>query len=98
MVHEQLSSFFHGFRRDAHPMAIMCGVVGALFKRVLCDSMRHSTVNTADGRLLCGSRQMPTIAAMAFKYSQGQPFIYPQNSLGYAENFLGMTRAEPARR
>src|ERR1700681_1703951 len=95
MVHEQIASFFHGFRRDAHPMAIMCGVVGAL------SAFYHDSTDIHDPyqRMVASYRliaKMPTIGAMAFKYSQGQPFIYPQNSLSYAENFLHMTFAVPA--
>src|SRR5487761_636506 len=94
MVHEQLSSFFRGFRRDAHPMAVMCGVVGAL------SAFYHDSTDIHDPyqRMVASYRliaKMPTIAAMAYKYSNGQPFIYPQNSLGYAENFLHMTFAVP---
>jgi citrate synthase len=94
MVHEQISSFFHGFRRDAHPMAIMCGVVGAL------SAFYHDSTDIHDPyqRMVASYRlvaKMPTIAAMAFKYSQGQPFMYPQNRLGYAENFLHMSFAVP---
>jgi len=94
MVHEQLSSFFHGFRRDAHPMAIMCGVVGAL------SAFYHDSTDIHDPyqRMVASYRlvaKMPTIAAMAFKYSQGQPFMYPQNKLAYAENFLHMSFAVP---
>src|SRR4029077_2837679 len=94
MVHEQLSSFFHGFRRDAHPMAVMCGVVGAL------SAFYHDSTDIHDPyqRMVASYRliaKMPTIAAMAFKYSVGQPFIYPKNSLSYAENFLHMTWAVP---
>src|SRR5881275_2966988 len=94
MVHEQISSFFHGFRRDAHPMAVMCGVVGAL------SAFYHDSTDIHDPyqRMVASYRlvaKMPTIAAMAFKYSQGQPFMYPQNSLGYAENFLHMCFAVP---
>jgi citrate synthase len=94
MVHEQISSFFHGFRRDAHPMAIMCGVVGAL------SAFYHDSTDIHDPyqRMVASYRlvaKMPTIAAMAFKYSQGQPFMYPQNKLGYAENFLHMAFAVP---
>src|SRR6202163_2658558 len=94
MVHEQLSSFFRGFRRDAHPMAIMCGVVGAL------SAFYHDSTDIHDPyqRMVASYRlvaKMPTIAAMAFKYSQGQPFMYPQNKLGYAENFLHMAFAVP---
>src|ERR1700760_2520518 len=95
MVHEQLSSFFHGFRRAAHPMAVMCGVVGAL------SAFYHDSTDIHDPyqRMVASYRliaKMPTIAAMAYKYSAGQPFIYPQNSLSYAENFLHMAWAVPA--
>src|SRR6202163_1082396 len=94
MVHEQLSSFFRGFRRDAHPMAVMCGVVGALA------AFYHDSTDIHDPyqRMIASYRmiaKMPTIAAMAYKYSIGQPFIYPKNSLGYAENFLHMMFAVP---
>jgi citrate synthase len=94
MVHEQLASFLHGFRRDAHPMAVMCGVVGAL------SAFYHDSTDISDPRqrLIASHRliaKMPTIAAMAFKYSQGQPFVYPLNRLSYAENFLRMTFAVP---
>jgi citrate synthase len=94
MVHEQLTSFFRGFRRDAHPMAVMCGVVGAL------SAFYHDStdINDAYQRMVASYRliaKMPTIAAMAFKYSLGQPFIYPQNTLGYTENFLHMAFAVP---
>src|SRR5437588_2410395 len=94
MVHEQLSTFFRGFRRDAHPMAVLCGVVGAL------SAFYHDSTDIHDPhqRMVASYRliaKMPTIAAMAFKYSLGQPFIYPQNSLGYAENFLHMCFAVP---
>src|ERR1700730_4848222 len=94
MVHEQLSPFFRGFRRDAHPMAVLCGVVGAL------SAFYHDSTDIHDPhqRMVASYRliaKMPTIAAMAFKYSLGQPFIYPQNSLGYAENFLHMCFAVP---
>ncbi len=94
MVHEQISSFFHGFRRDAHPMAIMCGVVGEL------SAFYHDSTDIHDPyqRMVASYRliaKMPTIAAMAYKYSQGQPFMYPKNSLGYAENFLHMAFAVP---
>ena len=95
MVHEQIISFLSGFRRDAHPMAVMCGVVGALsaFYHDSTDinDPRHRVV--ASYRLIA---KMPTIAAMAYKYSMGQPFVYPRNELSYAENFLHMTFAVPA--
>jgi citrate synthase len=95
MVHEQLSAFFRGFRRDAHPMAIMCGVVGAL------SSFYHDStdINDPKQREIASHRliaKMPTIAAMAYKYSVGQPFVYPDNSLSYTENFLKMTYSVPA--
>ena len=94
MVHEQLSTFFRGFRRDAHPMAVMCGVVGAL------SAFYHDSTDIHDPRqrTIASYRmiaKMPTIAAMAYKYNVGQPFIYPQNSLNYAENFLHMMFAVP---
>ena len=94
MVHEQLTTFYRGFRRDAHPMAVMCGVVGAL------SAFYHDSTDIHDPyqRMVASYRliaKMPTIAAMAFKYDMGQPFIYPQNSLGYAENFLHMAFAVP---
>ena len=95
MVHEQLTFFFRGFRRDAHPMAVMCGVVGAL------SAFYHDStdINDPHQRMVASYRliaKIPTIAAMAFKYSIGQPFVYPQNHLGYAENFMNMTFAVPA--
>src|SRR6266404_5276666 len=94
MVHEQLSQFFRGFRRDAHPMAVMCGVVGAL------SAFYHDSTDIHDPRqrMVASYRmiaKMPTIAAMAYKYSVGQPFIYPKNSLSFAENFLHMMFAVP---
>ena len=95
MVHEQLSSFFKGFRRDAHPMAVMCGVVGAL------SAFYHDSTDIADPvqRKISAHRliaKMPTIAAMAYKYTVGQPFVYPRNDLSYAGNFLRMTFGVPA--
>ncbi len=95
MVHEQLMNFYRGFRRDAHPMAIMCGVVGAL------SAFYHDSTDIEDPkqRMIASHRliaKMPTIAAMAYKYSVGQPFIYPDNSLSYTGNFLRMTFAVPA--
>ena len=95
MVHEQLTSFFRGFRRDAHPMAIMCGVVGAL------SSFYHDSTDINDPmqRQIASHRlvaKMPTIAAMAYKYSVGQPFVSPRNDLSYAGNFLNMTFSVPA--
>ncbi len=95
MLHEQLSTFYRGFRRDAHPMAVMVGTVGALsafyHDSLDINDLRQRTV--ASHRLIA---KMPTIAAMAFKYSMGQPFVYPRNDLGYAENFLRMCFAVPA--
>ena len=89
MVHEQLSQFYRGFRRDAHPMAILCGVTGAL------SAFYHDSTDISDPmqRMIASRRliaKMPTLAAMAYKYSIGQPFNYPRNDLGYAENFLQM--------
>ena len=95
MVHEQLATFFRGFRRDAHPMAIMCGVVGALSAFYHDSTDIHDPVQRtiASHRLIA---KMPTIAAMAHKYSIGQPFLYPDNSLSYTGNFLRMTFGVPA--
>jgi len=95
MVHEQLQNFYRGFRRDAHPMAIMTGVVGAL------SAFYHDSTDISDPyqRMVASYRmiaKMPTMAAMAYKYSVGQPFVYPRNDLGYAENFLRMCFAVPA--
>ena len=95
MVHEQLSSFFGGFRRDAHPMAVMTGVVGAL------SAFYHDSTDISDPvqRKISAHRliaKIPTIAAMAYKYSVGQPFVYPRNDLSYAGNFLRMTFGVPA--
>jgi len=94
MVHDQITSFFKGFRRDAHPMAIICGVVGALsaFYHDSLDINNPQHRETSAIRLIA---KMPTLAAMAYKYSSGQPFIYPRNDLGYAENFLHMMFATP---
>lgn len=95
MVHEQIRQFFSGFRRDAHPMAIMGGVVGALsaFYHDSLDIKNEQHRERAAFRLIA---KIPTIAAMCYKYSVGQPFMQPQNNLGYAENFLHMTFAVPA--
>jgi len=94
MVHEQISHFFNGFRRDAHPMAIMVGVVGAL------SAFYHDAFMTCEAdrekaaiRLIS---KMPTIAAMCYKYSIGQPFMYPSNEMSYAENFLHMMFGVPS--
>ena len=95
MLHEQLATFYRGFRRDAHPMAIMCGVVGAL------SAFYHDSTDISDPhqRTIASHRliaKMPTIAAMAYKYSVGQPFMYPDNNLSYTGNFLRMTFGVPA--
>ncbi|AGH48285.1 MULTISPECIES: citrate synthase [Sphingomonadales] len=95
MVHEQLAQFYRGFRRDAHPMAVMCGVVGAL------SAFYHDSTDISDPhqRLVASHRliaKIPTIAAMAYKYSVGQPFVYPKNNLSYTGNFLNMTFSVPA--
>jgi citrate synthase len=95
MVHDQIRKFFEGFRRDAHPMAVMCGVVGAL------SAFYHDSLDVTDAehresvaiRLIA---KMPTIAAMCYKYNVGQPFVYPDNNLDYASNFLNMMFAVPA--
>lgn len=94
MLHEQLVRFYSGFRRDAHPMAVMVGVVGAL------SAFYHDALNISDPvhreqsafRLIA---KLPTITAMAYKYNIGQPFVYPQNHLSYAENFLHMMFSVP---
>ncbi len=95
MVHEQLATFYRGFRRDAHPMAIMCGGVGALsaFYHDSTDINDPKQREIASHRLIA---KMPTLAAMAYKYSMGQPFLYPDNSLSYTGNFLRMTFGVPA--
>ena len=95
MLHEQLATFYRGFRRDAHPMAIMCGVVGALSAFYHDSTEIHIPYQrmVASHRLIA---KMPTIAAMAYKYSVGQPFIYPSNKLSYTGNFLRMTFGVPA--
>jgi citrate synthase len=100
MVHEQIRRFFDGFRRDAHPMAVMCGVVGALA------AFYHDNIDINDPRAreIAAFRliaKVPTIAAMAYKYSLGQPFVYPKNVLtngpqGYARNFIHMLKSVPA--
>ncbi|MEZ5773864.1 MAG: citrate synthase [Hyphomicrobiaceae bacterium] len=94
MLHEQMNRFYTGFRRDAHPMAVMVGVVGAL------SAFYHDSTDINDPyqRMVASHRmiaKMPTIAAMAYKYSVGQPFIYPRNDLDYASNFLHMCFAVP---
>lgn len=95
MVNEQLVSFFKGFRRDAHPMAVMCGVVGAL------SAFYHDSldINDAKHREIAAHRliaKMPTLAAMVYKYNIGQPFMHPRNDLSYSENFLHMMFNTPA--
>ena len=95
MLHEQLRRFYDGFRRDAHPMAIICGVVGAM------SAFYHDSldINDEKQREISAFRliaKLPTIAAWAYKYSIGQPFVYPRNDLSYAENFLYMLNAVPA--
>ena len=95
MLHEQLHTFYRGFRRDAHPMAVLIGVVGAMsaFYHDSTDISDPRQREVASHRLIA---KIPTIAAMAYKYSVGQPFIYPRNDLSYAEDFLRMTFAVPA--
>jgi citrate synthase len=95
MVHEQISFFYRGFRRDAHPMAVMCGVVGALsaFYHDSLDIQDAKQREIASHRLIA---KIPTLAAMAYKYSIGQPFMYPRNDLSYAENLLYMMFGVPA--
>ena len=97
MLHEQLRSFYNGFRRDAHPMAVMCGVVGALsaFYHDSLDITNPEHRRISAFRLIA---KVPTIAAWAYKYNIGQPFMYPQNELSYAENFLYMFHAVPTQK
>ncbi|MBM3619225.1 MAG: citrate (Si)-synthase [Alphaproteobacteria bacterium] len=95
MLHEQIATFYRGFRRDAHPMAVCCGVVGAL------SAFYHDSldINDPHQRMVASYRliaKMPTIGAMAYKYSVGQPFMYPDNKLSYAGNFLRMMFGVPA--
>ncbi|WP_372882004.1 citrate synthase [Psychromonas sp.] len=94
MIHEQLAKLYSGFRRDSHPMAIMCGVVGALsaFYHDNLDIYNEQHREIAAYRLIS---KMPTLAAMSYKYSNGQPFVYPDNTLSYAGNFLKMMFAVP---
>ena len=94
MVHEQMSRFLQGFRRDAHPMAVLVGSVGAL------SAFYHDSTDISDPhqRMIASIRmiaKMPTLSAMAYKYSIGQPFVYPKNELDYASNFLRMCFAVP---
>ncbi|MEP4380703.1 MAG: citrate synthase [Alphaproteobacteria bacterium] len=95
MIHEQLRNLYSGFRRDAHPMAVLIGVVGAM------SAFYHDStdINDPQQRLIASHRliaKMPTIAAWAYKYTVGQPFVYPNNEMSYAENFLHMTFSVPA--
>ena len=95
MLNEQISNFYRGFKDNAHPMAILCGVVGAMA------AFYHDStdINNAEERKIASYRliaKMPTIAAMAYKFSIGQPFVYPNNSLNYSENFLNMVFSVPA--
>jgi citrate synthase len=97
MLHDQMSRFFQGYRRDAHPMAILTGCVGAL------SAFYHDTTDISDPQQREGASirmiaKMPTLAAMAYKYSVGQPFMYPDNGLDYASNFLRMCFAVPCER
>ncbi len=94
MVHEQLNHFYNGFRRDAHPMAVMIGVVGAL-SAFYHDSMDFSGQEHREIAMFRLIAKMPTLAAMCYKYSIGQPFVYPRNSLSYAGNFLHMMFSTP---
>ena len=94
MLHEQMMNFFRGFRRDAHPMAVLCGATGAM------SAFYHDSadITDPDQRIIATNRliaKMPTLAAMAYKYSKGQPFNYPDNSLSYSENYLKMCFAVP---
>src|SRR5688572_11004529 len=95
MVHEQLARFYSGFRRDAHPMAVLCGVIGAL------SAFYHDSldINNPKHREISAFRliaKLPTIVAMAYKYNMGQPFMYPKNDLGYTANFMRMMFGVPA--
>ena len=95
LVHESVNDFFNGFRRDAHPMAMLCGTVGAM------SSFYHADLNINDPeqRLRSAVRlvaKMPTLVAMCYKFNVGQPFVYPSNELSYAENFLNMMFSVPA--
>lgn len=94
MIHEQITRLFHGFRRDSHPMAVLCGVTGALaaFYHDALDVSNPVHRDITAYRLLS---KMPTVAAMCYKYSIGQPFVYPRNDLSYAGNFLHMMFATP---
>ena len=87
MVHEQLRRFFEGFRRDAHPMAVLCGGRRALSRPSITTAWTSITRNTRRISAFRLIAKLPTIAAWAYKYSIGQPFMYPRNDLGYAANF-----------
>lgn len=94
LVHQQIYQFLNGFRRDAHPMAILVGIVGAL------SAFYHESMdlNNAEDRYTCAIRliaKIPTLAAMSYKYSIGQPYMYPQNDMSYTENFLHMMFGVP---
>ena len=97
MVHQQVHKFYQGFRLDAHPMAIMVGVVGALsaFYHDSLDIGKPQQRDLASIRLIA---KMPTLAAMAYKYSIGQPFVYPLDSLSFTKNFLHMMFASPSKK
>lgn len=94
LVHEQLVRFFTGFRRDAHPMAVMCGVIGAL-SAFYHDTLDFDEAKDREEAAIQLLAKMPTLAAMCYKYSIGQPFMYPRYELGYTENFLHMMFATP---
>ena len=95
MVHEQMSSFFHGFRRDAHPMAVLVGTVGAL-SAFYHDSLDINDAHHRDVSAIRLIAKLPTLVAMAHKYSLGQPFVYPRNDLSYTANFMRMMFAVPS--
>jgi len=95
MLHEAMIRFYAGFRRDAHPMAIMVGVVGAL----AAFYHDHMDIHNAEHRMITAYRlvaKMPTIAAMSYRFANGKPFVYPKNSLNYTENFLYMMFSMPS--
>ena len=95
LLHDQLTNIFLGFRRDAHPMAVMVGVVGSMSAFYFDENMK---VNNQNHRKLSAQRliaKVPTIAAWSYAYSQGRPFIYPKEDLNYSENFLNMMFSSP---
>ena len=94
MVHEQMAKFYQGFRRDAHPMAVMVGVVGAL-SAFYHDAEDFSDAEHRDASFIRIVAKLPTIVALAYKYSQGEPFMYPRNDLGYTANFMHMMFGTP---